>query len=79
MKVLIKSHKGNGGSSMMIINDPKKEKEMRRLLATSKYAGAIRYLLGCGVKAEVIEIDKGPEVVDLVITPKSVHWDLVSK
>jgi hypothetical protein len=79
MKVLIKSHKGDGGSSLLIVDDPEKEQEMRRLLTISKYASAIRYLLGCGVKAEVIERSEGPAVVDLVITPKSVHWDIAGK
>ena len=79
MKVLIKSHKGDGGSSLLIVDDPEKEEEMRRLLNISKYAGAIRYLLGCGVKAEVFKISKEPETIDLVITPRSAHWDLAGK
>jgi hypothetical protein len=81
MKVLIRNDGSQEGNSVVVVSEPEKEKIMMRFLIGRNYNGAIKYLLNCAGTAEIASTGKsavkGP--VDLVITPKSVHWDLVSK
>ena len=79
MKILIKSPKSGGEPSLVVVSDPKKKKEIMRLLNISKYASVIKYLLKIEKKREVLREKQKikEEEVDLVLTPDSVHWDLI--
>ena len=79
MKVLIKGHAKDEGNSVIILKDPEKQKEMLRLLTVRDYARAIEYAQNCGSRTDVFRGKKEifPLTVDLVLTPRSVHWDLM--
>jgi hypothetical protein len=79
MKVLLKNHDTSECSSLVIVSDPQKQIEMIQLLTLRNYAKAIKYLLEFGQPAETNQKGKktGLLSADLVLTPTSVHWDLV--
>ena len=84
MKVLIKSNKSRGahsGASVIVVRDPAKQKEMMRLLTGRSYARAITYLLKSGgIREKSVKKKKGKtSSIDLVLTPNSMHWDLIGK
>lgn len=82
MKILVKNGKSRTayiGSSVVVLRDPKKKKEVMELLAVKEYSRAIRYILDCGAEVRQKENSFDSATVDLVLTPDSVHWDLVGE
>ena len=81
MKVLIKSHVKNADLSVFVLKEPRKQKEMMRLLTAREYARAIEYAESWGSRREDLRGEGGimSPLVDLVLTPRSVHWDLINK
>ncbi len=84
MKILVKGGKKTGSQgecSVIVVSDPKKQKEVMRLLTATSYTKAIKFLLSCAERAESFPRaeDGKQRSVNLVLTPNSVHWDLVGK
>ena len=79
MKILIKDHQWQGNSSLVVLSDPEKEKKIMRFLICRNYANAIRFILNCGGETKIIQEERiaKTDEIDLVLTPKSVHWDLI--
>ncbi len=81
MKVLVKQCKREVTGSVVVIKDPGKKEEILRLLTSGKYTRAIKCLLSSGLGSEVLvtEGKNSSAAVDLVVTPKSMHWDLTGR
>ena len=79
MKILVKNHKPFGVFSLVMVDDFETQKKVLRFLSSRNYRGAIKYLLRHGDEIEVFgeEPERHTARVDVIVTPRSVHWDLV--